>query len=358
VDKGESTASIRSLYSFMLFSGPMKRLPKFFTPCLTALVAASMLALAPARADDWEPDAQGLEDVQVGEKDLQTRIALICNGPCGLEKRGTSTFFLRGVTSELALDLSERSHNIDGFAMVPDAEGSLLNISTRRILEYANAKPCSISGRAATCVDLFFADAVATAAQLATPSLAPPRPAAQPALRESAPERLSRFAALAPPERLAPPQGARLASVQPVHAPVETPAQLAKPVLRTERPLPAPPKKTLNYAAEIENLLGKKLTPGFCASSQATLQSDPWALDAMVNVGLCDAAAGRVEQADATLSRLLEYTPDNYEAYVGRAVIALQAGEKSIARRYFQNALDAPPPIEESSAIVEAMRAL
>jgi hypothetical protein len=336
----------------------MKRRPHLFALSLFALLAASTGAMAQSRADDWGPDAQGLEDVQVGEKDLQTRIALICDGPCGLEKRGSATFFLRGVTSQLSLDLSERSHNIDGFALVPDAEGSLLNISTRRILEYANAKPCSISGRNATCVDLFFADAVAKAAQLATPSLATEQPSAKPALRESAPERLSRFAALAPPERLSPPQGARLASVQPVQIPAGISEQIAKPIIRQERPLPAPAPKKLNYAAEIETLLGKKLTPGFCASSRATLQSDPWALDAMVNVGLCEAAAGKVEEADATLSRLLEYTPDNYQAYVGRAVIALQAGEKSIARRYFQNALDAPPPIPESSAIVEAMRAL
>ncbi len=320
--------------------------------------AALIVEPALARVDEWGPDAQGLEDVQVGEKDLQTRIALICDGPCGLEKRDAATFFLRGVTSELSLDLSSRSKNIDGFEMVPDAEGSLLNIATRRILEYANAKPCSISGRNATCVDLFFADAVAKSAQLATPSLAADRPPAQPALRESAPERLSRFAALAPPERLAPPQGARLASVQPVQNTVQSPEQIAKPIIREERPLPAPAPKRLNFAAEIDALLGKKLTPGFCASNRATLQADPWALDAMVNVGLCEAAAGKVEEADATLARLLEYTPDNYEAYVGRAVIALQAGEKSIARRYFQNALDAPPPIAESSAIVEAMRAL
>ncbi|WP_395074311.1 tetratricopeptide repeat protein [Hyphococcus sp.] len=338
----------------------MKRRLSFFALLRLALAGSALVAAptgAMARADDWGPDAQGLEDVQVGEKDLQTRIALICDGPCGLEKRGSATFFLRGVTSQLSLDLSERSHNIDGFAMTPDAEGSLLNISTRRILEYANAKPCSISGRSATCVDLFFADAVAKAAQLATPSLAP-KAETKPALRESAPERLSRFAALAPPERLTPPQGARLASVQPVRDPAETPPQNAKPLIRQERPLPAPAPKKLNYAAEIEMLLGKKLTPGFCASNRATLQSDPWALDAMVNVGLCEAASGKVEEADATLSRLLEYTPDNYEAYVGRAVIALQAGEKSIARRYFQNALDAPPPIAESSAIVAAMRAL
>lgn len=309
---------------------------------------------------------QGLDDVQVGEKGLQTRIALICDGPCGLEKRGDGIFFLRGVTADLSLDLSSRSRNIAGFTMTPDAEGSLLNVASRRILEYANTKSCMIAGRPATCVDLFYADATARQAELATPSLAQnkpakeaapepaPKPAPKPALRESAPDRLSRFASLGPPERLQPPAPARLASVTPVQKPVEA----DKPVIREEKPLPAPRPKKFDYAGQVEALLGKTLTPGYCASARATLQSDPWALGAMVDTGLCQAAAGKSEEADATLARILEYTPDNYEAYVGRALIALQAGEKSVARRYFQNALDAPPPMEESSRIVAAMRAL
>ena len=54
----------------------------------------------------------------------------------------------------------------------------------------------------------------------------------------------------------------------------------------------------------------------------------------------------------------LEFTPDNYEALVGRAVIAEQAEERGVARKYYQDALNALPPIEESNRIVEAMAAL
>jgi tetratricopeptide (TPR) repeat protein len=332
-------------------------------------LSAGLAALAPAHA---APDAQGIEDVQVGERQLQTRIALICESACAVEKLGGPEFFVRGVVSEMALDLTKRSRNITGFSMAPKGEGSALHVETRRILEYANTKACKISGRAAACIDLFFADAEPSQAQLATPSLAaapkqsekpvasppeekkPQAAAPKPVLRESAPERLSRFASLAPPERLAPPQPAQLASVTPVQKPVEA----SKPVMREDRPLPPPEEEAFDYAAQVEMLLGRKLTPGFCASAKATLQSDPWALDAMVNVGLCEAAAGDAEAGDAMLSRLLEYTPDNYEAYVGRALIALQAGEKSVARRYFQSALDAPPPIDESTRIVRAMQSL
>ncbi len=347
----------------------MKRRLSIFALC------AGLAALArPVLAS---PDVSGLEDVQVGERALQTRIALICEANCTVEKRGGADFFVRGVATDMDLDLTAKSRNITGFSMSREGQGSALHVETRRILEYANAKPCKISGRAATCIDMFFADAEPAQAQLKTPSLASaqgakpaaapeksqtsvpqrepaPRLAAKPALRESEPDRLSRFAALAPPERLAPPQPAQLASVRPVQKPVE----VSKPVMREQRRPPAPAPKPFNFAEQVEKLLGKKLTPGFCGSAKATLQSDPWALDAMVNVGLCEAAAGNAGEGDATLSRLLEYTPDNYEAYVGRALIALEAGEKSVARRYFQNALDAPPPIEESTRIVRAMQSL
>lgn len=298
--------------------------------------------------------APGLEDIQVGERELQTRIALICEGPCSLEKRSDDTFFLPGMDAEMSLDLSDRSENIKGFSIRHDAEGSLLNIEPTRLIEYANAKPCRIRERQAMCVDLFFADARPRPASIETPKLAPEKTVAIPDLRESAPERLSRFARLGPPERLTPPQGARLASVRPVHETTN-----AAPAMRDQAPAPLAPAKTeFDFAASIKSLLGKNLSPGLCASAKAALQADGWALEQMVDVGLCEAAAGNAAEAEQILSRLLEYTPDNYEAHVGRALIAMQAGEKSIARRYFQDALNAPPPIEESNRIVAVMNGL
>ena len=326
------------------FTGLMKRLAHMFA---VPIAAAFFVSVASAAADS---NSLGLEDVQIGERDLQTRIALICDGPCTIEKRDDTSFFLHGVTSDMSLDLAERSRNIGGFKMTPDAEGSILVVQATRLIEYANAKPCVISDRAATCIDLFFADAAARSARLSTPSLTP-----QPVLREGAPDRLSRYAGLAPPERLTPPNSARLASVQPVSKSLATPI----PDIRSERPLPQQSQAAkFDYAGHVKTLIGKTLSPGYCASAQARLQSDAWALDAMVDVGLCEAAFGNAEKAESILSRLLEYTPDNYEAHIGRALIALQAGEKSVARRYFQDALDAPPPIAESSRIVEAMKAL
>lgn len=300
--------------------------------------------------------ASGLEDVQVGERDLQTRIALVCDAPCSLQKRSDDEFFLPGLDAEMTLDLSDRSKNIESFSIRKDAEGSLLEITPSRLIEYANAKPCEIKGRQAVCVDIFFAEARPRQAVIETPMLAPDKSLSRPDLRESATDRLSRFARLGPPERLAPPEGARLASVRAASEPPKPEA----PEIR-EEPAPAAAEDApegFDYAASVKSLLGKNLTPGFCASARATLQADPWALDDMVNVGLCEAAAGNAGEAEKILARLLQYTPDNYEAHVGRALIAIEAGEKSVARRYFQNALNAVPPIEESNRIVAAMNRL
>jgi len=113
-----------------------------------------------------------------------------------------------------------------------------------------------------------------------------------------------------------------------------------------------------DFAEQVEKILAKNLEVGACEGAKARLRDDAWALDAMIDAGLCKAAKGDLEAAETDLKRLLSYTPDNYEALVGRALIAAKAGEKSVARKYFQDALNALPPIEESNRIVEAMDAL
>lgn len=324
----------------------------------TAVIVA--LSASAARA------APGLEDVQVGEKALQTRIALICDGPCQVGKSGDGAFRIDGASAEMTLDLAARSRNIEGFDIVRDGAGSLLSLRPRRHLEYSNVKPCVISDRAATCIDLFFVEQAPRAASIATPSVAAaPAAPPPPGLREAAPDRLSRFAGLAPPERLEPPP-ARLASIRAADAGPQSPAggvvEPSPAALRETRPAaaagPRAADPAFDYRARVNALLGKDLTAAHCEGVRAILQNDPWALEEMVDVGLCAAAEGDGATGEEILARLLEYTPDNYEAYVGRALIALEAGEKSVARRYFQNALDAPPPIEESSRIVAAMRGL
>ena len=341
-------------------------------------------ALAAALAGGARAEAPPLEDVQIGERGDQTRIALICVDACSLTKRNDAEFLLRGANADFVLDLTERSDNVAKLTALSAGGGSLLQVAHRREIDYANTKRCSIRGRPAACIDLFFKAAQTRAAaaparqvqakpdqpkpapvrrptpdaaqgEPSPPVLREPRVAAapKPSLREGAGERLDRFAALTPPERLAPP--AMLAKVQPVE---QAAVEVRTPSFRSPSIAPLRAAGPADYAAHVRAILGKDLTPAYCDNAHAVLQADPWALGAMADVGLCAAAQGKAAHAEDVLSRLLEYTPDNYKAHVGRALIAAAAGEKSVARKYFQDALNALPPIEESNRIVEAMAAL
>ncbi len=320
------------------------------------LSAAGMAAVALSAT----PEASGLLDVQIGERGNQTRIALLCDTACNIEKRSNTEFMLHGVGADISLNLSARSKFVSAFTAASQGSGSLMRVNVNSAVEYANTKSCTVGGRAAACIDLFFASSEPpepAEGQTAT-SPAPaayrdqPIQSSKPSLREGASERLNNFSQVRPPERLTAPPIATLAKLQPAEEIVE----VGKPAIRNHDPIR--PAASLNYKARVHSLLGKDLTPAYCNNAQATLQADPWALGAMVDVGLCTAARGDVAEAEEILSRLLEYTPDNYEAHVGRALIAADAGEKSVARKYFQDALNTPPPIEESNRIVQAMNAL
>ncbi len=338
---------------------------------VTALVLTTM-----SEASDLE--AGGLADIQVGERGDQTRIAILCDLDCELEPRGDFEFMLSGAVDDLSLDLSDRTKNISALSLAPRGGGSLLRVSAESALDHSTVKHCTVGGRPAICLDLFFGMQAQTAqgedpariAQVGTPSAIPPAPREKPlgdetdvlkeparpvaaeadsGLREAAPDRLTRFAELTPPERLQPPKAAVLAKVQPV----EQSVAVGRPSIIAKES--AQPETQFDFADQVKEILGKDLTPAFCNNAGATLEADPWALGALVDMGLCAAGRGDIAEAENMLSRLLEYTPDNYEAHVGRALIAAQAGEKSVARRYFQDALNTLPPIEESNRIVAAM---
>ncbi|GJL95094.1 MAG: hypothetical protein DHS20C05_14990 [Hyphococcus sp.] len=332
--------------------------------------------LAPAGQIQADAPRFSVKDVQIGERGNQTRIAVLCGGPCEIKKTTGGEFFLGGVEASFELDLSSRSDRLQTLFAEQAGAGAMLSVKTNATVEYANVKNCTVGGMQAACVDLFFAEPIKTAGVTATSVQAreiktPPVPspartrevlkptpvvqqasATKPSLREGAPERFKTFARLAAPERLEPPVGAILAKVQPIEKTVE----VRTPSVRVSEPLA--PQIEEDFGVRINAILGKELTSAYCNNAEATLQADAWAMGAMVDVGLCAGARGDAAAAEEILARLLQYTPDNYEAYVGRALIAEQAGEKGVARKYYQDALNAPPPIEESSRIVEALTAL
>lgn len=347
---------------------------------VAAALGASLFVMAGAGAMAFNEDTFApalIEDVRVGERDGQTRIALFCRSACIAQARADGTFFMPGAGDDFDIDISAASARVLKLHAEPGAGGATISINHTGGLDKVAAKSCKVSGRDAACLDLYFAEKAKPVSIKTAPSQKQPKekienvsakadseesaepktsvPPAPTALRETADERLNAYAALSAPERLPAPKITPpiLAKVQPIES--STPVE-ATPSLRTDSTF-SPPVET-TFAGRIEVLLGKSLSQAYCNNAEATLQTDAWALGSMVDVGLCAAARGDVVEAESMLSRLLEYTPDNYEALVGKAVIAEQAGEKGAALRYYQDALNAPPPVAESARIVEAMAAL
>lgn len=320
--------------------------------------------------------AQGVvEDVKIGERDGQTRIAFVCSQTCALQRGDDGGVILRGAYGDFSLDFSDASERVVALEAVTVADGVALSPKLATEPENARLSRCRVAGREAACLDFFFPAAGKSERTAATAPVGDAQPARKgaaakpgglrekprhqkvaavekPSIRDEPSTRGLSLGALSPPERLSAPDQPILAKVQPIERAVD----IRTPSLRPSAPLVSP--AATDFGGRINRLLGKSLTTAYCNNAEAALAADPWALGAMVDVGLCAAARGDAVEGEAILSRLLQYTPDNYEALVGRAVIAEQAGEKGAAERYYQEALNAPPPIEESRRIVEAMAAL
>jgi len=360
---------------------------------MTAAIAISLLAAIGA-AGAMTASQNALKDVQVGEKDSLMRIAVVCEKGCNIKSLSEASFEISNVDSDLDIPLDGRSKLADMLKIEPGNQGSILSVVTDGLIARAKISDCAVREAAASCIDLAFYDgpvaieqeaqAIAVqisnepAAPAAAPSQKPPAKSAEhvlesvsqivparqasvtrPALREAPNGDLLTFERFSAPERLAPPEFAVLTPVRDdvFEAPSPT---LASEIRR--RPITQPQPKILqrpfSLKEQAKTILDKALDVGGCEGAQARLNRDAWALDAMVDVGFCKASSGDLEEADRLFTRLLAYTPDNYEALVGRALIAIEYGEQSDARKYFQDALNALPPIEESDLIVEAMRSL
>ena len=152
----------------------------------------------------------------------------------------------------------------------------------------------------------------------------------------------------------APQSAPRLALVKPIE-PASIASAPSLPRLQ-HQPVTSPPAFDFSVAAEA--IFAENFDAARCQMARARLSDDAWALDAMAAVGFCLASEGQLSEADQLFTRLLAYTPDNYQAWVGRALIAVDAGEKSAARRFFQEALRVPPPFSESERIIAAIERL
>lgn len=341
---------------------------------IAAFAALAVLAVpafgAAAAADN------AVVDVRVGEKGALLRVAVLCRNACEIVPRAAGVWFLPGVASSLAVDLARRSRHATGVVFTPAEGGSIVKIFSKTAPASAAARPCALDGEIAACIDLAFSAAERDAARPAPivrfaareeGAREAPAPVVRVAMREHVETQPKRpafrdpkigEARFAPPERFEPP---KFVPRQPPEeariVPATALAPTARPILRADRAASlAAPSVDIPRAAY--DILGRRLGVAECESAQARLRGDAWALDAMVDVGFCAAAAGRLDEADGVFVRLLDYTPDNYAALVGRALVAAKSGDRSIARKYFQDALNVPPPMEESSRIVAAMSGL
>lgn len=344
------------------------RLPLMFI----ALVSAQALASAgPAAAQSSAP-RNGVVDVKIGEKNDVMRIALVCRTDCAIGARAGGVFHLPGVASNLAIDLAGRSRNAKSLTFTPVEGGSDLNIASGKALKRAAIRACEIDGAPASCIDLEFVKPGSREDLRGEPMLAMVKPlpiqpriaAPQPrtitagaptitAGRSTAEKTGVAYGGFAPPERFDPPKGALDAAAKIASAAL--PERL--PMLRLDRDT-ALLGPSMDILKEAKTILGRSLGVGECEAAAARLRADAWALDAMVDVGFCTAARGALADADGTFLRLLDYTPDNYAALVGRALVAAKSGERAVARKYFQDALNVPPPMDESNRIVAAMSLL
>ncbi len=354
------------------------------------LAAAASACGLSALAASLPDKKQRLEDLQIGEAGAILRVALICRGKCEVapsaDAASAGSFLIAGVTEELDLDLSGRGGLARRLRLSPVEGGSLLTIEADASLNAAQVIDCETESGAARCVEFRFDRAARTvmapppaperlapvksgaakaprkpavapttvSAPVLAPNLAPglrseaPREAPfigavvlapEPGLREGAEERLV-IPGFAPPERLAPP----------------APAPEIVTTLKERVSAPAPKSaRAFDLAREMKSILGKTADPAICEGAAARLSADAWALEAMVDLAFCKAAAGRVEDADNDFARLLAYTPDNHEALVGRGLIAFARGERASGLDYLQEALNALPPIAESDRIAAAM---
>lgn len=337
---------------------------------LTAIAAAAFAAFAAEPRDE-------LEDVQIGEAGSTLRVALICTKGCAVTPGEGVEFRILGVAVDLDIDLESRSALARRLTIARGQGESVLKIDAASRINAARVVSCQSDSGPAPCVEYRFEPSTAPAALPATSSPTPGLGAEPPKVEAKAPTRKDKvpfIGALIAPTRpslrdeaaegvlylpqFAPPERLNAPAVEPPETLGSFPANvdIGRPALiSVNRAQTLGDGAAFDFMTEAVEILGKSFDIGACEGAKQRLAADAWALDAMIDYAFCKAADGRLEEADADFARLLAYTPDNYEALVGRGLIAIANGERERGQQLFQEALNALPPIKESDRIVNAM---
>ena len=127
--------------------------------CLCACFCLLALTVAYA-SDDVTAESGGhvdnrLQDIQIGEKEQFTRIALICRQPCAVVQEGEG-FLISNLRDTLSINIDGTSNNADLLMVEEVNAGSFLTIKSDKALLRSHIDPCTIRGSAAVCIDLEF----------------------------------------------------------------------------------------------------------------------------------------------------------------------------------------------------------
>jgi hypothetical protein len=355
------------------------------------VVVAGAAAVFAAAALGAEP-SQSLEDVQIGERGDTLLVALICSDACDVAPGDGLDFRINGVSAELQLDLADRSALAKWLTIEPANGGSIVHLVSRGRIDAARVISCQSDSGLAPCLE-YSIIAAPPGAGSSAPAAAHPKPTApalradeptqaearaseskkdlpfigavilapQPTLRDEPVSGLLSLPQFAPPERLAPPtkqdgNGNDEKKTSDVLGAMSGKIEVGRPSLvSVDRAATLGQGAVFDLKSEATEILGKSFGVGVCEGARARLMGDAWALDAMIDLAFCKAGDGQLEEADADFARLLNYTPDNYQALVGRGLIALAQGDRDKGLELYQDALNALPPIAESDRIVAAM---
>ncbi|MEL6359554.1 MAG: hypothetical protein AAFR21_00610 [Pseudomonadota bacterium] len=321
-------------------------------------------------------NTNALVDFLVAEDEKSLTLAFLCVSDCSARQDELNRTLIDGVSTDFFIDLSGRNKMLDSIRLTNEQQGySVLTVMSGVQLTVDPLKTCETRFGNAACVQVrALDDEVSAIATERAPALAegeslPIIGSLRPIPESASPNPESSGELLSEPERFVPPSDlARPKAVTPVVGSSND----ARASLRTVSTVPTVQAEqdgiatraaaivaaSFDLRTEIETILGRPFTNTSCQEANQLLQEDAWALNAMVELAFCKAIDGDLIGAEQDFSRLLTYTPDNYEALVGRALLESEKGNVTGAVAFFQDALDALPPIEESDRIVAAMNRL
>ncbi len=319
-------------------------------------------------------DTNRLQDIQIGESGRFLRVALFCRLGCAISQRRDG-FYLEGLQDQILIDIEDQSVNAQRLTMVPQATGSLLKIQSESSVLRSLVKECKIQKADAVCIDLEYGDNPLPPDRIAQKEghdiLKAVRKEPSPVTKE--PLRVTTFSqwTVAAPNRpnsvvssntsAALREGAQSSSFI-----VE--GDNANPILLAATPKPLVPNVSLlrpvqtqlvlnrvDFREYAETILDRRFDSENCSNAQAKLQDDAWDLEAMRMVGFCIGAKGDFEQAEIIFKTLLTQNDQNFEAMIGRGLIARVTGEKSVSKRFFNDAMKTRLPKDIEARLNETI---